>query len=94
MRARSVLSRTAFGDFPDGMGAAVAEARSMNAFTLREHWLEALDTAAKAVDAAADAHALMVADCSAERRRISAEREWLRRFDWRSTASASAPRSR
>jgi hypothetical protein len=65
----------------------------MNAVTLKDHWFGALDAAAKAVDAAAQAHALLAAECATERRTIDAEREWLQRFDWRTIASAS-PRSR
>jgi hypothetical protein len=55
----------------------------MNAATLRDHWLRVLGAAAEAVEAAALAHALTVADCTAERRVIRADREWLNHFDWR-----------
>jgi hypothetical protein len=55
----------------------------MDAFTLRDGWLRALDSAAKAVEAAAQAHTLTVADCTAELRTLRADREWLSYFDWR-----------
>ena len=55
----------------------------MDAFTLRDRWLRALDSAGKAVEAAAHAHALTDADCTAERRTIRADQEWLNYFDWR-----------
>ena len=55
----------------------------MDAFTLRDRWLRALDSAATAVEAAARAHTLTVADCTAELRTLKADREWLNYFDWR-----------
>ena len=55
----------------------------MNALTLRDHWLRALDTAARAVEAAAHAHTLTVTNYAAEWRTIRADREWLNQFDWR-----------
>ena len=55
----------------------------MTTFALRDHWIRTLDTAAKAVEAAAQAHTLTVADCAAERRTLRADREWLDGFDWR-----------
>jgi len=55
----------------------------MDAFTLRDGWLRALDSAAKAVEEAAHAYTLTAADCTAEWRTIRTDREWLNRFDWR-----------
>jgi hypothetical protein len=55
----------------------------MDAFTLRDRWLRALDSAAKAVEAAAHAHTLTAADCTAEWRTIRTDWEWLNHFDWR-----------
>ena len=54
----------------------------MDAFTLRDRWLRALDSAAKAVEAALHAHTLTVADCTAELRTLKDDREWLNYFDW------------
>jgi hypothetical protein len=55
----------------------------MDAFTLRNRWLRAIDSAAKAVEAAAAADTLTVADCTPELRTIRADREWLSYFDWK-----------
>jgi hypothetical protein len=54
----------------------------MDASTLRDGWLRALDSAAKAVEAASHAHTLTVADCTAELRTLKDDREWLNYFDW------------
>jgi hypothetical protein len=77
------FSASRLGGSPDAEFLDLVETRSMDAFTLRDGWLRALDSAAKAVEAAAHAHSLTLADCTAELRTLKADREWLNYFDWR-----------
>ena len=54
----------------------------MNGTLLRTHWLQALDAASGAVDAAARAHTLSPAECGTERARIAVDRAWLATVGW------------
>jgi hypothetical protein len=77
------FSAAPFRSFPDVAAAVRSYVGAMDGKTLRHHWLNALDTAVHAVEAASQAHTLPPDQCSRLRKKIAAERAWVDRAPWR-----------
>ena len=74
------------GEPTDGYAWAIGFAVSMADLRIKLLWLEALDAATVAVDAAASAHVQTLEDARLERRRLADERAWLEGVDWSAVA--------
>jgi hypothetical protein len=78
--------RIVIGELADGCGSVIGFAFYMADFRIKLLWLEALDAATLAVEAAASAHVQTPEAARLERRRLAVERAWLETVDWSKVA--------